>query len=137
MVAPAPSLHLRSWKALFDERRIRVVPRVHADGRPFVQPGIDVLGDEATALFVHLEPIVAWFGAREPGAKVRSLSFDFEVGRALSTLRFDDPGQGSVHALRVDESTSPDLFDLARSVAPAVVASATIVLARRAAASPR
>jgi hypothetical protein len=130
-VAPAPSLRLRSWKALFDERRIRVVPRAHSEGEPFSEPGIDVLGEEARALFGLLAPIVAWFALREPGATVRSLSFDFDRGRALSTLRFDEPGRGTVHALRVDEATSPDLFDLARSAERDVAAAAAIVLARR------
>ena len=130
-VTNAPVLRLRSWKALFDERRIRVVPRAHLEGSPFVDPGVDVLGDEARALFGLLAPIVEWFAAREPGATVRSLSFDFDRGRALATLRFDEPGRGVVHALRVDEATSPDLFDLARSAEPDVGTAAAVVLARR------
>ncbi len=130
-VTEAPSLRLRSWKALFDERRIRVVPRAHLDGRPFVDPGIDVLGEEARALSGILAPILEWFAAREPGATVRSLSFELDRGRALATLRFEEPGRGNVHALRVDEATSPDLFDLARSSEKAIAAAATVVLARR------
>jgi hypothetical protein len=130
-VKTAPALRLRSWKALFDERRIRVVPRALSDGRPFLEPGIDVLGEAARALFGLLQPILDWFAAREPGATVRSLSFDLDRGRALATLRFDEPGRGHVQALRVDEATSPDLFDLARSAEPAVAAAATVVLARR------
>ena len=122
---------LRSWKALFDERRIRVVPRALGDGLPFTGPGADVLGEEARALFLHLAPLAAWFSAREPGATVRSLSFDFDRGRALATLRFDEPARGTVHALRVDEATSPELFDLARTAESEVARAAAMVLVRR------
>lgn len=127
-------LSIRSWKALFVEHRIRIVPRLDAEGRPFSGPGADVLGDEARSLLAALAPVVDWFAARDPGAAVRSVSFDFELGRALCTLRYQaSPLEvaSKPHALRVDESVAPELFDLARAANVNVAAAAEVVLARR------
>jgi hypothetical protein len=132
-------LALRSFKLLVDERRIRLVPTHHPDGRPFDEPGIDLLAAEADALFEASRPVLRWLEELEPGAKVRSLSFDFPRGRALVTLRFPSiPGGGAgtrtdVHALRIDESSSPELFDRARHLAPTLGSAGVLVLRRRAA----
>lgn len=133
------ALALRSFKLLVDDRRIRLVPTHHPDGRPFDEPGIDVLATEADALFEAARPVLRWLEELEPGAKVRSLSFDFPRGRALVTLRFPSiPGGGAgtrtdVHALRIDESSSPELFDRARRLAPTLGSAGAVVLERRAA----
>ena len=129
--APPSSLVLRSWKAHFDERRLRLVPRQGAGGEPFDGPGIDVLGPELEGVLVALDPVRAWIEAREIGAFVRSMSFDFDRGRALATLRFDEPAKRQVHALRVDEAESTALFDLARAASDVLGRAAAVVLARR------
>lgn len=118
---------------------MRLVPAHRPDGRPFDEPGLDVLDAEADVVFEAARPVLRWLEDLEPGAKVRSLSFDFPRGRALVTLRFPSiPGGGAgtrteVHALRIDESSSPELFDRARSLAPVLGAAGEVVLERRAA----
>jgi hypothetical protein len=126
-------IELRSWKALFDERRVRVVPRTVGDGVPFTGPGIDVLGDEASGLFFHLRPVVEWFEGHEAGQVLRSVSFDLEKRRFLATLRPVDGRAGkAVVPCRIDEGSAPELFDLGHLVGPAIGRAAAIVLARRA-----
>lgn len=123
---------LRSWKALFDERRVRVVPRSVGAGVPFEGPGVDVLGDEAAGLFFHLRPIVEWFEGHEAGQVLRSVSFDLDKRRFLATLRPTDGRAGkAVVPCRIDEGTAPELFDLGYLVGPAIVRAASIVLRRR------
>ena len=128
-------LRLRSFKIIFDPSgrggRIRVVPSLDIDGRPFAGPGIDVLGVEAAPLFEKLGPLRAWFSARDEGASLRSLLFDFTQGRALATLRPSHDGR-AVQALRLDEPTAPDLFDHARTLGAEIAFVAERVLARRA-----
>lgn len=123
---------LRSWKALFDERRVRVVPRSVGADVPFEGPGVDVLGDEAAGLFFHLRPIVEWFEGHEAGQALRSVSFDLDKRRFLATLRPTDGRAGkAVVPCRIEEGAAPELFDLGYLVGPAIVRAATIVLRRR------
>ncbi|MBL9107930.1 MAG: hypothetical protein JNM74_01615 [Myxococcales bacterium] len=132
MNAGADRMVLRSWKALFDERRVRVVPRTVGPGVPFEGPGVDVLGDEAAGLFFHLRPIVEWFEGHEAGQVLRSVSFDLDKRRFLATLRPVDGRAGkSVVPCRIDEGSAPELFDLGHLVGPAIARAASIVLLRR------
>lgn len=127
-------LVLRSWKVRFEEGRARIVPRTFADGAPFEGPGIDVGGDELATVLPALAPVRTWVEGREPGTRVRSLSFDFDRGRALATLRGAD---GRIVALRVDEEDDGALFALARTASAFLAEAATKVLARRVVQSTR
>jgi len=133
-LAPLP---LRSWKVQRDEQRARLVPREDGAGAPFEGPGIDVVGAELAPVLAAIAPVVALVEAREPGATVRSLSFDLGRGRCLATLRYEEPAQGRVHAIRLDEPECPALFVRAREAEPTLGAIAATVLARRTVQSTR
>ena len=79
------ALPLASFKLQFAERRARVVPARDASGCPFAGPGVDLIGDDATAAFALAAPVLAWLEAREP-VRVRSLSLDIGLRRLLVTV---------------------------------------------------
>ncbi len=121
-------MELRSFKLQFAEGRARAVPSTDEAGAPFVDVAIDLVGAEGEAALAAGEPLRAWFAERAPGAGVRSISFDLPRGRALATVQA--PG-ARVEAVRVDERTCPELFDLARALMPTLRGLALRVFARR------
>jgi hypothetical protein len=107
------SLPVASFKLQIAERRVRIVPARDASGCPFSGPGVDLVGEDAAAVFPLARPVLAWLEAREP-VRVRSLSFDVDRRRLLVTVEAEprprvvkiDPG--------VDAGASDELLALAR-----------------------
>jgi hypothetical protein len=109
--APAP-LPVASFKLQLAERRARIVPARDASGCAFAGPGVDLVGDEAAAVFAEAAALVGWLVAREP-VRVRSLSFDVARRRLLVTVE-DTPRPRVVKIdPGVDPGASEELLALA------------------------
>ena len=106
------ALPLTSFKLQFHDVRVRAVPARTEDDCVFAGPGVDLVRDEARAAFALCKPILDWFEAREPGARVRSLSCDLARGRILATI---EATQGRPHVVRVDRPLSDEIV---RAAAP-------------------
>jgi len=94
-------LPIASFKLQFAERRVRIVPAEDASGCPFAGPGVDLVLDEAEAVFALARPLLAWLEAREP-VRVRSLSLDVRRRRLLVTLDVDPGAEGRPRVLKID-----------------------------------
>jgi hypothetical protein len=103
-------------------------------GCPFRGPGVDLRGPEAQEVFALSEAVFAWFYARDPSARVRSVSFDLSSRRVLATLSV--PGMEKPMVLRVDAPDSNELFDAASAAVPRMELLAAAAVAKRAGPSP-
>lgn len=113
---------IASFKLRFFDAHVRI-------GLVSGEPGVDLRGDEAEAAFAAAAPMIAWLLAREPGARLRTLSLDLATGRVLVTI---DAGDGArPRALRVDAPASQELVDAAADVVHHLTARAVEKLARR------
>ena len=99
MTAPLP---IASFKLQFVAHRARVVPVCSEGGEPYAEPGIDLLGDEATEAFKLSEPIRALLEAPQPNG-IRSLSVDV----LKATLLFTVEGHPRPQVMRIDLATGP------------------------------
>jgi hypothetical protein len=93
---------------------VRALPAAGEDGRAFQGPGFDLRGDDARRVFEAAAPLLAWIQAREPGARVRSLSLEVSRARVLVTLA-GAPGERP-RVVRVDPPASIELVEGARAV---------------------
>lgn len=109
---------------------MRAVPARDVDGCPFAGPGVDLVGDVATAILAAASPMRAWLDAREPGVALRSLSVDRRAHRVLVTL---DPGPGDPRprVVRFDPPFAEELIDLGAPVEALLDGACRTMLARR------
>jgi len=107
-------LPIASFKLQIAERRARIVPAFDASGCPFAGPGVDLIGEEASAAFALAAPVLAWLEAREPVC-VRSLSLDVGRGRLLVTVEAGPGERPRVVKIdpRLDAGTSDQIVALA------------------------
>jgi hypothetical protein len=118
---------------------VRALPAADEEGRPFEGPGVDLRGDAAAAAFAAAAPVLAWFTAREPGVRLRSLSMEIGTGRVLATIKPDALGLAPPHALRapkarlvrVDPRASVELLEAARPLLAYLGTATREVLRRR------
>jgi hypothetical protein len=120
-VAAAAPARVASFKLRLFEDHVRVAL---ASG----EPGVDLRGDEARAAFAAARPLFQWLGAREPGARFRSLSMDLATGRVLVTI---DDGAARPRVVRIDAPASAELVLAAADVLAFLDARAGEKLARR------
>jgi hypothetical protein len=111
------SRELASYKIRFHDRHVRAVPVFDLDGAPFHAPGIDLRGEDAIEVIRAAEPVLKWLDMREPGVRVRSISFDVKQSRVLVSLEpySDVIADQRPRALRFDPPNSNDLRDAARA----------------------
>ena len=100
------ALPLASFKLRFEHAHVRAVPAKTEEGCAFAGPGVDLLGDEARAVLAMAAPLLAWFEAREPGVRLRSLSCDLRTGRVLATTA---ESEGRPRVVRVDPPQSDEI----------------------------
>lgn len=124
-------MSLRSFKLRFRDQRVRIVPATDASGRPFLGPGVDLLGTPALEAFTRAEPMLAWLRAREPGIELRSLSVDMPRERVLVSFEDAHGVSAKPMVLRVDAPESGELLLAAAPLTHYLELQAQGVLARR------
>jgi len=129
-------LPIASFKLQLAERRARIVPARDASGCPFAGPGVDLVGDEAAAVFPLAAPVLAWLEAREP-VRVRSLSLDVERARLLVTVEAEPRPRVVKIDAGVDAGASAEIVALAGPLLRRLGEVAREKLAARAAGSSR
>jgi hypothetical protein len=131
-------MQLTSFKLRFVDTHVRIVPATDTQGCPFGGPGVDLRGEEASAVLRAAEPLVEWVRARDPACTVRGISVALDIGRVLFSL--DDPHGirgGKPQALRVDAPDSDELLELAKALVPMLSHAAQQALMRRRDPMPR
>ena len=108
---------------------MRVLPKELSDGCAFAGPGVDLYASDAERVFTSAKPLLGWLLEREPGASIRSLSFDLIRLRVLVTL--NDPSLPTPRVVRVDPPIAFELFDLAKPTVELLCALAEQALRRR------
>ena len=108
---------------------MRVLPKELGNGCAFAGPGVDLYTSDAERVFACAKPLLGWLLEREPGASIRSLSFDLIRLRVLVTL--NDPSLATPRVVRVDPPLASELFDLAKPTVELLCTLAEEALRRR------
>lgn len=79
-------IRFRSFKLRYTDGHVRAVVATDAEGCPFSGPGVDLRGDEASAIFAAAAPLLRLLAEVEPGIEVQSMAVDLERPRVTATL---------------------------------------------------
>ncbi len=124
------ALPLASYKLRLHEQHIRAMPERGLDDMVFRGPGVDLRGEDATAILTAMQPMLAWLDAREPGVVVRSISVRTSPPRVLVSL---GPlgADARPRAIRFESPFADELRSLALSAEKLLSAACARVLAKR------
>ena len=118
-------MRLRSFKLRFFDTHVRIVPATDVRGCAFAGPFVDLRGDDAMQVLSAASRIVGWFTAREPGARLRTVSIDLDTGRALATI------ESTVRPRVIESRGDAELRAAADALCPLLCALAAAALAKR------